>query len=115
MSSLDLNKSITTVQGAPVRIVCVDRKCGRYPIIALITKDDGTEEIESYTEDGKFRKDQDDQHGRDLINATQQRRAWVNAYPDQTEDCLHLSRESANMEADPSRLGCIPIEYKVPV
>ena len=44
---------VCTIRGEPVRIVCFDRKCKNYPILALIDRS-GFEVIADYTSSGYF-------------------------------------------------------------
>lgn len=45
---------IVTRDGRSVRVVCTDRKCQLWPVIALIQEDDGTEHVKSFTADGSL-------------------------------------------------------------
>ncbi len=48
--------NIITRDGKKARIICTDRKAtgNRYTIVALVTNEDGFEDIYRYTKDGKF-------------------------------------------------------------
>ena len=70
----DPTKPVQTRGGYPARIICTDRK-NDWPIIALVTDQNGREAMYSYNSDGttgSFKLD--------LINKTQT--GWINIYPD---------------------------------
>ena len=59
MKKFDLEKAkagapVCTREGRKVRIVCFDVKNDKFPILALAENPDGTEDIMTYTRDGKY-------------------------------------------------------------
>lgn len=50
--ALDLNKPVRTKRGEPVRILTTDAKC-KFPIVGLAMREDGEEELESWTAEGR--------------------------------------------------------------
>jgi hypothetical protein len=50
---IELNKKYKTRDGRPVRIFCVDMNAS-YPVAGCIMNKNGTEELCSWTADGKF-------------------------------------------------------------
>lgn len=47
------NLPVQVDSGRPVRILCTDR-AGQYPIVALITQDNGGETVHNYSADGRY-------------------------------------------------------------
>lgn len=64
-----------TRDGRAVRVLCVDRECEDYPVIALISN----QKIEKYTKTGLFIKNSEFQYDQDLIEVDEQVR-YVNVY-----------------------------------
>lgn len=81
--NLELAKAkhpIQTRDGRPARIICYDKKCGDYPIVALIynaIRD--CEEIKEYTIDGKYLRHKL-RNDEDLVMVPIKREGWVNIY-----------------------------------
>ena len=50
----------------------------------------------------------------DLFMATKKvkREGWINVYPGHTHDCMHPSKEKANVAASESRIACVHVEYE---
>lgn len=70
---------VCTRDGKRARIICFDRNCENYPIVALIESSNGIEDFNCYTKDGKY-----DEHGSfnnfDLVMVPQNKEGWVNVY-----------------------------------
>lgn len=77
-------KKIVTRDGKSVRIICINRKNEKYPIVALVAVlPDNTgncEETYHYTTDGKWVKGET--HSLDLFFAPKKKECWVNIYKD---------------------------------
>lgn len=67
----DPTKPVQTRNGRPVRILATDRKHGEYPIVGLITRPCGEEELETWTKDGKT-IDATSSHRNDLVNVPEE-------------------------------------------
>lgn len=70
-------RKIVTYDGRAVRIICVNRLCKDYPVVALVTDED-SEDLFSYTKEGKLYQNQDDD--RDLFFVPEKKEGWVNIY-----------------------------------
>lgn len=70
-------RKIVTYDGRAVRIICVNRLCKDYPVVALVTDED-SEDLFSYTKEGKLYQNQDDD--RDLFFVPEKKERWVNIY-----------------------------------
>ena len=66
-----------TRNGRNVRIICTNRLDENYPIIALLSNKD-SEDLFSYTKDGKLYKNQNDD--RDLFFPGVKKEGWINLY-----------------------------------
>ena len=53
-SMISMDKKYKTRNGLPVRILCLDRKGDMYPVIGLVTIENGAESIHTFTADGRF-------------------------------------------------------------
>ena len=86
------NRKIITQDGRSVRVICVNRINGSYPVVALIRNDKDCESLMSYTIDGKLYDDQDD--GCDLFFAPGKKgERWINIF--HNSDSVHLVGENA--------------------
>lgn len=71
---------VITRDGRAVRIVCFDRACPHYPIVALIGGA-GEEDVQTFTNGGMYYADEDGGYADcDLFMAPVQRTVWVNLY-----------------------------------
>jgi hypothetical protein len=107
--TFDPTKPVQTRDGRSARILCTDLK-DRWPIVAAITRTDGTEYSTGYAVDGKFTCRH--QPERDLINVPEKRTVWVNVYPD---DCLkvHETESRAEVVRTSHCIACVPLTYTV--
>lgn len=65
---IDFKKPVQTRSGCKVRVICTDRKSNvPYPVIALISMEDGTESALYYNDCGRYCGD-NREHPLDLIN-----------------------------------------------
>lgn len=71
---------VETRHGRKARIICFNREMENYPIVALVLKDDGVEEIYSYTSSGKIIDK--GENSVDLIMTSEKHEGWVNVYRD---------------------------------
>ena len=72
------SKKVVTREGKPARIICTNAKFEKYPLVALITKEDGREFIAIFDTLGKY-------HCKhysylDLFFASEKHEGWVNVY-----------------------------------
>ena len=82
------SKKIVTRDGRKVkRVLCTDA-IGSYPLVVLIEKYDGTEDIAvQYSKDGRYFKD--GTNNKDLFFAPEKYEGWANIYTDcNNTDCL---------------------------
>lgn len=78
--TLDLTKPTQTQCGWPVRILCTNRKGFEYPVVGLITNDNGNDEIGSWTSCGRYYCNGDYYKSYDLVNVPQRIRGYVHFY-----------------------------------
>ena len=117
------NRRIITRDGEKVRIVCTDRKCTDFPIVALCTSTiTGQEVCRSYGINGNYNAHV--QSVVDLMFAPQKHEGWVNVYKDKGEDTYfvtasspYLSKQVAKDHAVLSDRSCdyidtVKIEWK---
>ena len=72
------SRQIVNREGNPARIICTDKKGNDYPVIALITEDDGKEYVDHFTEDGFYAKGEI--NSQDLLFSVEKKEGWVNLY-----------------------------------
>lgn len=108
------NKKYTTRNGKPVRILCIDMKHEHYQIVGLVSHDGKSEEIETWTIDGRYRFVRSEGESlSDLINAKTKREGWVNVYPDYQLGSVRNSKEDADRDyLAHSRIACARIEWE---
>lgn len=76
--TFDPTKPVQTRCGYPARILATDLKNPNHPIVAAVTKDSGTEMVESYKQCGTLWNSGLDEM--DLINIPQKHVRWVNVF-----------------------------------
>lgn len=91
--TIDFTKPVQTVSGLPVRIICTDRK-GEWPIIGIIADKDGSEDVHSWTNMGKF-TNYSYLDSRDLMNVPETKIYYVNVYWNRVS-VFHLSLPHAH-------------------
>ena len=72
------SKKVVTREGKPARIICTDAKFEKYPLVALITKEDGREFIAIFDTLGKYHCKHDSYL--DLFFASKKHEGWINLY-----------------------------------
>lgn len=71
-------RKVITRNGEDVRIICTDKKKAVRPLIALITKDDGTEYLQTYQPNGRIGEAIN--YIDDLFFDTEKHEGWINLY-----------------------------------
>ena len=69
-------RKVITRNGEDVRIICTDKKKAVRPLIALITKDDGTEYLQTYQPNGRIGEAIN--YIDDLFFDTEKHEGWIN-------------------------------------
>ena len=119
MKPFDLEKAkaghpVCTRDGKDVRIICWDRKFGKYPIVALVFDEDGEEYFGSYTEEGYLIADC--KRSGDLLLKDKNRVAWTNIYHDGMgnpyNDELFESEGEAKTKARKNVVKTIKVEWE---
>ena len=124
MKPFDLEKAkagapVCTRNGLKVEILKFDVKNSDYPIAAIITLENGTEIIESYTNKGEYSICAEEDT-KDLIMAPIKHKGWINIYPDDTKSTtkyvvgskIFSTKEIAIQVAVSSCIATIPIEWE---
>ena len=107
------NKKYTTLDGNPVRILCVDAKDNQ-PIIGLTMRGE-KEVIDNWSLNGKYLLSEVACNS-DLINAKTKREGWVNVYDTYGNHTnvggAFPTKEIADREASDGRIACVRIEWE---
>ena len=72
------SRKVVTRGGYPVRIICTDAHYKNCPIIALVSREDGTEDVFLYTKQGTFFNSEPDEF--DLLFTPEKHEGWFNIY-----------------------------------
>ena len=72
------SRKVVTRGGYPVRIICTDARDNNCPIIALVSREDGTEDVFLYTKQGTFFNIEPDEF--DLLFTPEKHKGWFNIY-----------------------------------
>lgn len=109
---------VCTRDGRPARILCFDRQCPDYPIVALFkdNEQEDHEAIEEYTANGSFFGD-GEESDYDLMMAPIKHEGWVNVYKDGNEyysGSIYSTEEEAedNRITDDVPVATIKIEWE---
>ena len=85
-------KPVCTRDGRKARIICFDMNSfNNHIIVALITEENETESIYSYTSDGKWKETKTEN---DLMMLPEKKEEWINIYEDMV---MYASEEEAKM------------------
>ena len=97
--TFDPTKPVQTRSGRPARILCTDFKDPEYPIIAAVMCEDGSEDHQSFTADGRMysARHMDEQ---DLINTTERKSFWINAFAGGVLGSAWDTREEADFRKE---------------
>ena len=110
------SRKVVTRDGRRARIVSTDMRCENYPIVALVQISDKypTEEINTYTENGKL--DFEHPYKDDLFFAPETHEGWVNVYKEGTnrylEGCICVTKEEAKRIRGYGYVTTIKIEWE---
>jgi hypothetical protein len=110
---IDITKPVRTRDGRSVRILCTDKK-GNYPIVGLVTNEDGSETVCSYRLDGVYYSA--GESGCDLVNVPVRVERWLNIYHPSLSHSVYpeycTTRDIADSQAGPNRIGILHIVYE---
>jgi hypothetical protein len=104
---------VCTRDGRDVRIICFDRDNDNYPIVALVKSRDGSEEMNSFTINGRFYTGSDLERPADLLMKSVKKEGWINIYSDsQCSDIIHPSKCEAKEFATCEVIDTVRIEWE---
>ena len=107
------NKKVVTRDGSAVRIICTDRK-GKYPVVALVECGCDSEDIFSFTNDGKYFICEIDKL--DLFFAPEKHERWVNLYKSESGEyslgAICISKKHAEVMAGGECIATCKIEWE---
>lgn len=109
--TFDPTKPVQTRNGCAARIITSNRKCERFPIVALV-EDDGDELIHIYTANGKEGVSEVDSP-LDLVNIDDGVYRWVNVYNNGNSGPALASRELADENAGKFRNRTAVLQIKM--
>ena len=108
------SRKVVTRDGRSVRVICTDMNYKNHPIVALIAHDNGTENVYTYTKDGKW--DNYESTTYDLFFAPEKHEGWVNVYEEGAnrylEGCIYVTKEEAKRIRGYGYITTIKIEWE---
>lgn len=109
------SRKVVTRGGYPVRIVCTDAHDNNCPIIALVSREDGTEDVFMYTKQGTFFDSEPDIF--DLFFTPEKHERWVNLYKSESGEyslgaSICISKEHAEVMAGRECIATCKIEWE---
>ena len=110
MEKIQMGKEYRTRDGCPVRVLAVDVKNEKYPVLALIPEGAGELSI-TFTEDG-FRWEGREKDILDLVPVPKKHVWWINFYNNRTDFVVHFSKEEADAYASKGRTACVRVEFE---
>lgn len=109
---------VCTRDGRQARIVSFDIDNDNYPIIALIKKEKGKEDVQSYTINGDYYRDETVSDF-DLFMVNDKKTGWVNIYDEggghySTGNVIYdYEHEAVDADINEQRIDTIQIEFEV--
>lgn len=113
------SRKIVTRDGSPVRIVCVNANIiddgNAYPIVALVKKEDNTEQPASFTNNGVYLVGEEDEF--DLFFKPTQKEGWTNVYRNTnnqivTDTVFETKEEALSRKSEYNYLDTIQIKWE---
>ena len=108
------SRKVVTRNCRKARIICTDMNYKNHPIVALIAHDNGTENVYTYTKDGKW--DNYESTTYDLFFAPEKHEGWVNVYEEGTnrylDGCICVTKEEAKRIRGYGYITTIKIEWE---
>lgn len=108
------SKKLVTRNGRSVRILCTDRLCGEYSIVALLygidEKYNPYEEVASYTANGNYYIDRESDN--DLFFVPEKKEGWINIYKNYHTSDIYNSKEDAFNNRAPNYIATMKIEWE---
>ena len=101
---------VVTRNGKKARIICFDLNNGEYVLIALITHDNGREEIVSAKKDG-LRFPNSEHSVYDLFMASVKKEGWLNIYPNEKVE-MWPTKDLAGRNSDWNIVDCVRVEWE---
>lgn len=109
------SRKVVTRAGLSVRIICTDAHDNNYPIIALVSREDGTEDVFMYTKQGTVFDSEPDAF--DLFFTPEKHERWVNLYKSESGEyflgaSICISKEHAEVVAGGNCIATCKIEWE---
>ena len=108
------SRKVVTRGGYPVRIICTDAHDNNCPIIALVSREDGTEDVFMYTKQGTFFDSEPDVF--DLFFTPEKHERWVNLYKSESGEyslgAICISEAHAEVMAGRECVATVKIEWE---
>jgi hypothetical protein len=116
LEEVKAGKPVCTRNGDNVRIISYDFKNGDYPIIGLVTSDDKSEYIVTYTEKG-FYSNSNNESSYDLFMQPTIKTGWINLCRSSSEltkvfPKIYKSESEANSRRPFNIITTIPIQWE---
>ena len=104
---VDLTKPVQTSDGRPVEILRLNRVHPNYPVVALITQPDGSQDTATYTAHGNTYVSSTSPHPNDLVNVPPKvlSESYFNVYRAGGVGSMFSTAQAAKREASPSAVG----------
>ena len=96
------SRKIVTREGKPARIICTDAKFEKYPVLALITKQDGQEFLATLDTSGEYCSGYNSHW--DLFFAPEKHEGWINLYKD--DDIVYSSMDTFKTKKEAEDASC---------
>ena len=108
------SRKVVTRGGYPVRIICTDARDNNCPIIALVSREDGTEDVFMYMKQGTVFDSEPDAF--DLFFIPEKHERWVNLYKSESGEyslgAICISKEHAEVMAGRECIATVKVEWE---
>lgn len=108
--------TVVTGSGLEAEIIKFDIKTDWYTVCAIVTRSDGTQTVQTFTERGELFVDENDDEGNNLFMKSTTHTGWINIYRSGITPCtrnnIYSSYEAAFISRDKDCIDTIEIEWE---
>jgi len=106
---ISMDKQYKTRDGREVEVLKVDMNNSRYPVVIVVTSDEGYQDIGSRTAAGRVLRNKESVGDLIEVKPRVKQDVWLNVYSEKRPRA-HFSKKDADSYANDDRIACIKVE-----